>query len=428
MENKSVRKIDIFNILKFVFQKWLIVAIVAVLFAGAFGGYGYFQYKVQQKNEEFVKANSVDLVYGAFVIMVNNYDESDHYYNRMEDVTALVKGYSTLGKLMEENNLNVNYATMSNCIAIVTVGINQMEVSVEGSLIGLNQEQVVELSNSLYTILSENLEEFLGEGSITLIEAPHAKAYALEKALSADGEVVKITKKDVVKKGIIGGIIGVVMGAVLVVFYMLLSTVLRTKNEVVECYGMSILGSVDKDGKDKEECKRIVKRIADNKVMLFASATNYEFRNEAVYMIASNIAVNGKKTVVVRINEATGETDKNPLYKYISGKNDSIDTVEKTDNALLKVMNWTEDTSAEIDLFTNDRFAEAVEKLKNAYDYVLIDCPAMIDSAAVLNVATVCDASVIVGSCGKIKEETVNKIKYNFAENDIKPLGLLYIG
>ncbi len=426
MESKSVRKIDILNILKCVLKKWVVVAIIAVLGAGLLGGYEYFMYKVQEKNQLFVNATQKDLVYGSFIIYINNFDDSENYYNRIEDVQAIIKGHGSLDKVMKEHNIIVNYDIMANCVAAVPVGINMLEISVEGSLIGLTQEQVLAVTESLYEVTTESLYDFFGRGCITVIEEPHTDAYELKAALTVEDEK-KITKKTVIKFGLLGGVAGGCFGVIAVIFYVLISTMLRTKNEVLECYGMNLLGDIDKRKADREEYKRAVKKLNGKSVLAFVSATDSENRNEAVDKVAATMAVNGVKAVVVRISGDASDMAKNSLYQYVAGKGDVKSMVENTDNNSVKNVNWNESSSEDIDLFTHKKFAEAVETLKGMFDYVLIDCPAMKTSAAGLNIATVCDGVVVVGSCGLIKERDVEKLKYTLSENDINPLGLLYI-
>lgn len=426
MESKSVRKIDIFNILKYVLKKWTVVLIVAIITAGLFGGYEFFMYKVQAKNELYVNANKVELVYGSYIIYVNNFDDSDNYYNRLEDVNAIITGHGCLGEVIEKHKLPINYSMMTNCVAIVPVGINQMEISFEGSLVGLSQDEVVAVTESLYEVTVGKLKDYFGEECVTVIEEPHAGAYELQKATTIE-ESEKITKKTVLKYGILGGMAGVVLGVILVIFYVLVSTVLRTKNEVVESYGLPLLGAVDKAGTDKEEYKRAVKRIKDKAVLAFISVSDSEYRREAATGVATSMAVNGAKAVVIKIDEDTEDKAKNPLYGFVSGKGDVKSMLTDTANASVKTVNWTQASSEDIDLFTNKKFVEAIEDLRTMFEYVVIDCPAMKTSAAGLNVAAVCDGVVVVGSSGVVKEKDVDKLKYNLSENDIKPLGLLYI-
>lgn len=427
MESKSVRKVDIFNILSYLIKKWFVVILAGILFAGAIGGVEFYKYKVQQKNELFANAHKVEPVYGSFVIYINNFDNSDNYYNRIEDVTAIVRGYSALNKLIEKNQLQADYNIMVNCVTAVTVGINQLEISVEGSLIGMNQDTVVDLTEDLCDIVMATFSEQFGKDSILLIDKPHAKAYVLEKSITLDESKDKrITKRSVIKSGFIGGIIGVVIGAVAVVFYVLTSTILRTRNEVIECFGMTLLGSVDKEGNDKEEYKRVIKRIRDKAVFAAVSVTDSEYRNEAADNLAECAAVNGAKAVVIKIT-GDKETDKNLLYQYLLGKCNVKDMICDTGRESVKQITWSEASTEEIDLFTNVKFHEAVNEIKSMFDYVFIDCPSMKTSAAGLNIAFVCDGVIVVGSCGIVRENDVNKLKYNFKENNIECLGLLYI-
>lgn len=428
MENKSVRKIDIINIIKYVFQKWLVVAVAAVLCAGALGGYEFFRYKVQLANELYANANRINPIYGSFVIYINNFDDSDNFYNRIEDVTSIIKGYSALNNLIEENDLNANMDIMVNCVTAVTVGVNQLEISVEGSLIGLNQEQVVDLTQQLcdYTIAA--FTRNFGRNSIIVLDAPHAGAYALETSIKMDGDKIeKITKKKVVKYGIFGGIIGVAAGIILVVFYVLISTVLRSKTEVLECYGFSLFGDVDKSGKNKEEYKRAAALLKDLRVILFASLCDKEYRHETVENLAHVMAVNGKRALVVKITEADSDYENNGLFQYITGKKDMKELVCDTDRTSVKYMDLTTASTEDIDLFTNEKFSVLLEEIRKEFDVVLIDAPALTASMSGIHLASCADGVVIVASRGVVKEADVHKMKYTFKLNGIACTGMLYV-
>lgn len=428
MENKSVRKIDIINIIRYVFKKWLIVAIIAVLFAGTFGGYEYFRYKVQQANELYANAHRIDPIYGSFVIYINNFDDNDSFINRIEDVTSIIKGYSAMNTLIEENNLAVNTNIMTNCITAVSVGVNQLEISVEGSLIGLNQEQVVDLTKQLRDYTVDTFTKNFGKNSIIVMDEPHAGAYALETSIKVDGDKIKrITKKQVVKVGILGGVIGVAAGVVAVVFYMLISTLLRSKTEVLECYGFSLLGDVDKDGKNKEEYKRAAGLLKNLQVILTLSLTDKEYRHEVVDNLAGVLAVNGKKALIVRITEDNSGCENNGLYQYIAGKKSMKELLQESDRAGMKSMEWTTASTEDIDLFTHDKLAALIEEVKKEFDVVLVDAPALINNMAGLSLASISDGIVVVASRNAVKEADVNKMKYSFELNKIACTGMIYV-
>ncbi len=427
MENKSVRKIDIINIIRYVFKKWLIVLVTAVLFAGAIGGYEYFKYKVQQSNELYANAHRIEPIYGSFVIYINNFDDNDSFVNRIDDVTSIIKGYSSINNLIEKNNLSANMNIMTNCITAVSVGVNQLEISVEGSLIGLNQEQVVDLTQQLCDYTVDSFTRNFGKNSIIVMDEPHAGAYALENSIKMDDDKIKkITKKQVVKSGILGGIIGVAAGIVFVVFYVLISTVLRSKTEVLESYGFSLLGDVDKDGKNKEEYRRAAGLLKNLQVLLAVSLTDKEYRNETVENLAGVLAVNGKKALIMRIAEDTS-CESNGLYQYIAGKKSMKELLKESGRTCIKYMECTTASTDDIDLFTHDKFAVLIEEIKKEFDVVLIDAPALIDSMAGLNIAPLSDGIVMVASRNAVKEADVDKIKYSFELNRIACTGMIYV-
>lgn len=428
MENKSVRRIDLFNLLQYVVKKWMIVVLVAVLSAGLTGGYFFFMYKVQQKNLEFYNANKVDLVYGSFVVYVTNFDDSDYFANRIDDVTSMIKGYTCLNGLAEAEGINANYYQMINSVSVISTGINGLEISLEGSLIGLDQERVLKATETLKKIVMEEFEKNFGKGTLVLVDDVHPNAYVLEKAAGSDeNQEKKITKKSVIKNGILGGIIGGVLGVVAVIFYTLISTVLRGRTDVLECYGINVLGELSVKKDNQEEYKRIARRISSYARIAVTSISDEKQREAVATNLAGKLAVNGKKALVIKIAQESDSVEKNPLYQYITGKISAKDLVEECDKAV-SVARWSQASTEGIDLFTHEGFKHALEELSGAYDYVMIDCPSAKTCAAAVCVAALCDLTVVVAGDGKDKEYDVVKYKHELAENQITELGLVYVG
>jgi capsular polysaccharide biosynthesis protein len=427
MESKSVRKADIINILTYMIKKWFIIILVGIVFAGIMGGYQFYKYKVQRTNEDYANAHYIAPVYGSFTVYISNYDGSENYYNRIEDVTAIVRSYDSLDKLSKKDNIAVNYTTMYNCVAVVNVGMNMLEISVEGSLIGYDQEGVVKLAKDLSEIVMDTFNKQLGEGSVLLMDEPHANAYVLQKSITLDeSEVKTITKKGVIKIAFIGGVIGCVIGAVAVLFALLLSTVLRTQQEVVECYELPLLGAINHNAVDEEEYKRVLLKIEDDKTIAVISATDREYRSEQAQMLCKNAAVNGKTALLVDIATG-GEISENGLYRLCTGKADALSMVKDTDKKSVKKVEWTDATDGDIDLFTNEKFEEALALFRDKFDYVFVSCPAMLVSAAALGTALLCDGVILTAGSGVVREEDANRVKLNLKQNGICCDGLIYV-
>lgn len=426
MESKSVKKADMINILKFILKKWLIVILVGVLGAGTIGGYEYFQYKVQKKNELFANANRIDPVYGSFVVYVSKFDDSDNYYNRIEDVTAIAKGYTALNEIIDKNKLPVDYTKMINCVTAVTVGINQIEISVEGSLIGLDQTKTLEVTRNLCDTLMKTYEDKFGKGSVVLIDEPHERAYVLEKSMTVDDDKAKIiTKKSVVKKGIIGGMAGCVAGVIILIFYVLNSTLLRTFDEVVSCFGMRLLGTPDRERLDKEEYRRTA-GLMRKAVTAFVSFTDAEGRSSVVEKLADTVAVNGNTSVIVKIS---GQVEKqtNPLLAYETGNMGIDKMIQQTQTKGVSLVEWTEASAEGVDLFTNEKLSEALKELSDRFDYVFVDCPAFNISASGLYLCMAATQVVVMAGKDAVREQDVARLKQSFANNNIESLGLIYI-
>ncbi len=161
---------------------------------------------------------------------------------------------------------------------------------------------------------------------------------------------------------------------------------------------------------------------SDIKVIAVTSCTPNEGKSTVTLNLAKALADSGKKVILVDADlrksvliGRMGITEATLGFShYLSGQRNFNDVVYATDVNNLHIVFAGPVPPNPSELLGNRFFKYAVEKLKEIYDYVLIDTPplgSVIDSAVV---AANCDGSILVLSA--------NEISYRFAKKVLDQL------
>lgn len=440
MESNTVKRMDVKNIMVSMMRRFWIIALIAVVCAVGLFGYEYYQYKVQQSNQAFVNATVKPTIYASYSFYIWNFDDNESYYNRIDDVKAVIKSYTNIQEVIEKSGVEATYEMMLNCIAMVSQGVNGIEVSVEGSIPGWSQEQVLDIVTVLEEVSTRNIKEHFGANAIEVIEEPHEGAYTLHYALTDDEEKKPITKKDVIKYGFYGGFAGGCFGVFAVLFYLLLSAKLRTADEAHTVLGAKVIAELRRTRKDqgqagdksaqiqafnKEEYKKAVRQLQTGVVGVF-SVIETESRGEVAKNLAKTLAVNGKSALLITIKKDS-DVAANPLNEFLDSKKTRQELVSDSDNEKIKVANWTTASSEDVDLFKNGKISQLIFGYENEYDYVVIDAPAFKESACALDLAATAKNTVLVVDEGTVWENDAIDVRVRLSENYIETTGIIYI-
>lgn len=159
------------------------------------------------------------------------------------------------------------------------------------------------------------------------------------------------------------------------------------------------------------------------RVILFTSSMPDEGKSDVSFAMASAMAQIGKKTLLIDADIRKSvlshryhlKNKLNGLSQYLSGQKDLEEVLYATDTEGLDVIFAGPYSPNPAELLEEDLFGETIEKLRNEYDYIIIDTPPMgglIDGAIV---ARHCDGAVLVIESGavswKIEQKVVEQLK-----------------
>ena len=192
------------------------------------------------------------------------------------------------------------------------------------------------------------------------------------------------------------------------------------------------------DFKVNESYKRIRTNISfsgeDIKVITMTSSVPNEGKTEVSFNISRSFAEDGKKTLFIdadirkSVVLARYGVDKEVkgLSHYLSGQSKNIEDIiaETNVNNLDVILTGTKSPNP-AELLGSHRFAEMVEKLREKYDYIIIDCPplgSVIDAALV---AKVSDGTIIVIEADNVSYKAVQQVKKQLEQGECKILGAI---
>lgn len=167
------------------------------------------------------------------------------------------------------------------------------------------------------------------------------------------------------------------------------------------------------------------------KVVALTSCTPNEGKTSLSFQLAMSLAEGGWKTVMVDADlrksvlrgRYKASHEKFGLSHYLSGQSDLEDTLCQTNIENFHLIFAGPVPPNPSELLGSDNFSEMVKRLREAYDYVIIDTPplgSVIDGAVV---AACCDGAVIVIESNAVSYRFVQSVKEQLEKAGVRILG-----
>jgi len=169
----------------------------------------------------------------------------------------------------------------------------------------------------------------------------------------------------------------------------------------------------------------------DIKVITFTSCTPNEGKSSVSFNLAISFAEVGKKVILIDADlrksvligrYRVGEVEYG-LTHYLSGQKELSDVVLHTDITNMDIIFSGSHCPNPAELLNHSRFNNMISKLREEYDYVIIDTPplgSVIDSAIV---AKISDGAVIVIEANAISYRFAQNVKEQLEKSNCKILG-----
>ena len=168
------------------------------------------------------------------------------------------------------------------------------------------------------------------------------------------------------------------------------------------------------------------------KVIQFVSALPTEGKTVTATNLAACLATNGKKVLVV-----DGDLRAPRAYRTLKVSNDiGIADYMLSDTNINDIIQHTsygvdlisrgkkiENSSAVI---ASDKFKNLISNVKDQYDYIIIDCPPVLEISDYIHISTTSDGVILCVAFGQTKKGQVKEAVKLLKQANIKILGTVY--
>lgn len=197
---------------------------------------------------------------------------------------------------------------------------------------------------------------------------------------------------------------------------------------------------VDKPGNEiiSESFNRLKDNIlffnADNKIKVIqiSSSTACEGKTTVISNLAVTLAKNGLKVLLVegdlrspRIHHPFNLDCENGVYDYILQNKQLKDIVKHTEYGVDVVTRGDkiENPSAVI---ASQKFKDLIAAGREVYDYVLLDCPPVLEISDYIHTSTCTDGTIFCVAYGQTKKHNVKEAVSLLKQSNINILGSVY--
>lgn len=159
-------------------------------------------------------------------------------------------------------------------------------------------------------------------------------------------------------------------------------------------------------------------REQGSKIIMISSAEKNDGRSTTAAYLALALAESGKKTILIdcdlrnsNIHNMFGLENDKGLVDFLSGVIDFKDAVKATKQNNLAIVTSGAVTSNYAELLVSSKFNDFLEKLKEDFDYIIIDTPPITESSDAQALSKYADGSVLVVRDGQTERKTAIKAK-----------------
>lgn len=191
------------------------------------------------------------------------------------------------------------------------------------------------------------------------------------------------------------------------------------------------------DFKINEAFKRVRTNITFSgeniKAIAITSSAPNEGKTEVSFNIARSFAEDKKKVLYIDADIRKSvvlarygvDRETKGLSHYLSGQAKLEETIYDTSVENLHVQFTGTKAPNPAELLGSEKFAKMVEKLRETYDYIIIDCPPLGSVIDAVLVAKTCDGSVLVIESDYMSYKAVQSVKKQLETGGCKILGAI---
>lgn len=303
--------------------------------------------------------------------------------------------------------------------------------------------KVIDISNEVYNVFKSNIVSIYPDLQIYIVEQP---------------SVHNITTLDLDSILLIVLPISFVLGCILALIFGSDNVNIKNHEDLKKYLNLKSLGNVpsvimndkkkslglniiDNSSSIISESYRMIRTnldFLDLKVINFTSTSVGEGKSETISNIALAFSMIGKKVLLIdsdlrkpkihknfHLNRALGLTDILIYNRIDEYKNVIQEFKVPNKDYKIDVLTAGSKVSDPSEILSSNRFKELIEKLKEDYDLILIDCPPVSLMTDATIVSKVCSGTAYVIEYDRFNYSTVNKCIEQLRDIDVNILGAI---
>lgn len=338
----------------------------------------------------------------------------------------ILKSRPVLEQVIEDLNLNMSYMELKGCISEnIPEGTCMLEINV----VFPKPEWSKKIADELVTVSAERASEVMG-----------CTAPVVYEEASVSSEPYNVNNLYILKFLLIGGLAGVALAGFGILVSYFANTKFDNPNKVTDKLQLKTLGVIpDASAKNAsyEEnayqsfCAQLFFAKPEAKIVDFVSATDRENKYEFLQKAADSLQKAGKKVIFLDTNLSNpkwgagdkSDTSKKGLEAYLNGTAKLEEVVVHKDG--VDSIYCAETAVNAVELLDGEAFRELLAKLREKYDYILVDTAPIAYVPDALCTAKNADAVVLVlsGKFSRIRQ--AREIMQTMEERELSILGVV---
>lgn len=337
------------------------------------------------------------------------------------DYMEMVESRPVLETVISELGLNMSHSELKGCISDNTpAGTSTLWLSV----VFPDPEWAKAVADELVVVSASYALDIMGGAPPVVYEEASVPTRAYNTVYAS-----------ATKYGVIGFVAGFILVCGLVFVWYFLKNRFDTPSKVEDRLRVKLLAFIARNKKGKEQpdmvraCRHFVSRMHSEgvaaEILSFVSVSDTEGRTELVSGFAECLEEFGKKVVYIDMTSeviAAEEQSKPGLNDYLSGKCSLEELVSENKDSADKISVGT-NVGLVCELYASNEFENLLQELKNKYDYVLINVPAMENHMEAELITKKTEATVIALSSKGSNIFKTKKLVKNLDKQSINVLG-----
>ena len=261
VENAAEDTIDLLEIFRALYRRWVWIVFVALVFGIALGMYGKFVVK-----DVFQAEASMCIIDSNKEVSMSDLQVGSALTN---DYEGIIKSRVVLTKVISNLNLDIAYKNLYNAVSVDNPEATRI-ITI----------RVVSGNKEILSVSIEEIPHVLGSNTPTVLD-------------KADEFFAENTRRSVVSYILIGLMAGIVVSCGVIVISVITNTSIKNEEDIQKCSGLSVLGTIPdyKGGKKRKE------KIIWPDELPFSVA-------EAIYQLRTAILYSSKDVKMIAVTSA----------------------------------------------------------------------------------------------------------------------------